>query len=220
MVVIVLLIVYVVTSMMGIACIALWWLHSMGDEPKWVKLLSFYCTPIACIFLGPLLLRKRVKRLMFRPPRYKRPGVDILYQVALTVGGLESRFFGVRVGEFIIRLDSSSRMRSDLRITKGKTSLVIQGGSVPLRVWTKEEGLSYMAFQNQLSQEDKLILRKLASDLAGWSWIWPDIGGVLSRRVEETGEDNLLRAFQNLFRGVEGTMRRQRIPFIGNRLVS
>lgn len=146
--------------------------------------------------------------------------IKVLWNDILTVGGIQSQFIGVQVGEFIIRPDSSSQMRSDLRITKGKISLVIQGGSNSLRVWTKEEGLSYMVFQKQLSREDKLILRELAPDLAGWIWIWPDTGGVLKRRIEKFGEDNVLRALRHIFDGVDRTMRRQQIPFIGHRLIS
>ena len=148
----------------------------------------------------------------------------ILRKEVLTVFGdkNECEFIGVQVGEFILRPDSSSEMRSDLRITKGKTSLVVQGGPSFLRIWTKDEGLGYAAFQRQLSQEDKLILRQLAYDLSGW--IWPDIGEVLKRKVEKLGEDNILRALQDLFRGVKGTMRRiklyQRLPFIGPCLIS
>lgn len=146
---------------------------------------------------------------------------EILRKDVLTVGGIQSQFIGVRLGEFILRPDSDSEMRSeDLRVTRRETVLSVQGGSAPLRVRT-QEGFSYTAFQSRLSQEDKIILRKLASDLAGW--IWPDIGEVLRQRVEELGEDNVLRALRSLCRGVEETMKRinlyNRIPFIGRRLV-
>jgi len=147
---------------------------------------------------------------------------EILRKDVLTVGGLQSQFIGVQLGEFILRPDSHSGIRlEELRITRRKTVLVVQGGSAPLRVWT-QEGFSYVSFQSRLSPEDKVILRKLASDLSGW--IWPDIGEVLRQRVEKLGEDNVLRALRSLCRGVEETMKRinlyNRIPFIGRRLVS
>ena len=151
--------------------------------------------------------------------------MKVLWNDILTVGGKQSQFVGVQVGEeFVIRPDSSSEMRSEeLRITRGKTVIVVQGGSaLPLRIWTKE-GFSYnTAFQSQLSQEDKVILRELASELAGW--IWPEVGEVLQKKVEELREDQVLQVLRNLFSGVERTMKRinlyNRIPFIGRHFIS
>lgn len=160
------------------------------------------------IIKGISIIVRSLKKLR----KKKTESVEILRQSALTVDGVQEFFGGVKVGEFILQPDSSSQMRSDLRVSRGKTILVIQAGPTFLLIRTKEEGMSYESFQSRLSKEDKIILRKLATDLTGW--IWPDVGEVLRRRVEEFGEDKVLRALRNLFEGVERTMRKQR-PFIG-----
>ena len=213
LIVIPLVLFYAVTSIVAALYIGCYWFNSMvtgeagdKDDPRLVKVLAWYCMPTVCAFALLLILRKIVERLTLRSSRDKGPGIYILYQIALTVG------------EFIIQLDSSSQTRLDLRVTKGKTTLIIQGGSTPLQVWT-EEGLTYMAFQSQLPQEDELILQKLVCDLAGWGWIWPDIIEVLRRRViEELGEDQVLLALEHLFNGAKKTTRMQRIPLIGSYL--
>lgn len=142
---------------------------------------------------------------------------EILQKDVLTVGGKRSLFIGVRLEEFILRSDSDSEMRSnDLRVIGPKTVLLVQGGSAPLMVRLHLEGVSYDAFQSRLSQEDKIVLRELASNHDGW--IWPDIGEVLRQRVEELGKEQVLQALRNLFNNVERTMRRVRIysfiPFV------
>lgn len=232
-----LLIIYIITSIIGILYIGVRRSYSIPKafsakrEPRWLKALEFYCIPIGIFFIFLFFLINDMKKLEFsRFRRRKRPKTEIPFRMvgvfqenALTIEGIQPKFIpkfiGIRVGEFILSPDSSSGIRpNDLQVVGPKTVLLVRGGSDSLLVGLRQEGLSYKSFQRQLSQEDKLILRKLASDLAGW--IWPDIGRVLRRRVEEIGEDKVLLALEHLFNGVEKTMKRQRIPFIGRRLVS
>ena len=145
----------------------------------------------------------------------------ILQQDVLTVGGKQSQFIGVQIGEFVLRPDSDTGLRpSALRVQGRKTTLVVEGGEVPLRVKLHSEGISYRGFQSRLTNDQRALLAELASDLRGR--IWPDAGETLLRRIEALGEDKLLKALQNLFKGVEGTMRRldicSSIPFLGQRL--
>jgi len=145
----------------------------------------------------------------------------VLRKDVLTVGGKQSQFIGVQVGEFLIRPDSDSGVRpDDLKVEGPSTTLLIQGGTAPLRATLHSRGISYRGFQSRLSSEQRVLLGKLASDLAGR--IWPDAGESLRRRIETLGEDNVLHVLRKLFDGVEGTMRRVRIcssvPFVGRRL--
>jgi len=149
--------------------------------------------------------------------------VKVIREDILTVGGLQNQFIGVQVGEFVLRPDSDSGVRpNDLRVEGRKTTLLVEGGEGHLRVKLHSEGLSYRGFQSRLSTEEKTFLAKLASDLHGR--IWPDAGETLRRRIEVLGEDNVLQALQNLFKGVEGTMRMVKIcssvPFVGRRLAN
>jgi len=145
----------------------------------------------------------------------------VIRKSVLTVGGLQNQFIGVQVGEFLLRPDSDSGVRpSALRVEGRKTTLVVEGGEVPLRVKLHSEGITYQGFQSRLTNEQGALLAELASDLHGR--IWPDAGETLQRRIETLGEDNVLQALQNLFKGVEGTIRKVRIfssiPFVGQRL--
>lgn len=147
----------------------------------------------------------------------------ILRQNALTVGGVQNKFIGVQVGEFLLRPDSDSGVRpSAIRVEGRTTTLLVEGGEAPLLVMLHSEGIRYPGFQSRLSADQRTLLAKLASDLHGR--IWPDAGETLLKRVEKAGEDNVLQALQNLFKGVEGTMRIMKIcssvPFVGRRLAS
>jgi hypothetical protein len=222
-----LLIFYLVTSIIAMSCIELRWCHSVPKafsakrEPRWLKALKFYCIPIGIFFILLLFLiflidsMRKIEFSRFR--RRERPKTEIPFRMvrvfqenALAIGGFTSKFIGIRVGEFILSPDSpgssSDTRPNDLQVVGPKTVLLVRGGPDSLLVRLRQEGLSYRAFQRQLSQEDKLILQKLAFDLAGW--IWPDVGEVLRRRVEEIGEDKVLLALEHLFNGVEKTMKR------------
>ncbi len=146
---------------------------------------------------------------------------EILRGNVLTVGGEQSQFISVQLGKFILHPDSDSGIQpSVLRVESRKTTLLVEGGEVPLRVKLYSEGIVYRGFQSRLTNDQKALLAKLASDLYGR--IWPDAGEVLLKRIETLGEDKLLKALQNLFKGVERTMRRLEIcfsiPFVGQRL--
>jgi len=145
----------------------------------------------------------------------------ILREDVLTVGGRQSQFIGVQVGEFLLRPDSDSGVRpSTLRVEGRTTTLLVEGGEAPLRVTLHSEGIRYPGFQNRLSADQRTLLAKLASDLHGR--IWPDAGETLRQRIESLGEDNVLRALQNLFQGVEGILRTVKIwssiPLVGRRM--
>jgi len=146
---------------------------------------------------------------------------EIMKQDVLTVGGRQPQFIGVRLGEFTLRPDSDSGTRpSALRVEGPKTTLMVEGGEMPLRVKLHSEGISYRGFQGRLTDNQRALLTELASDLHGR--IWPDAGETLLRRIVALGEDKLLEAFRNLFKGVEGTMRRveffSSVPFLGQKL--
>jgi len=147
---------------------------------------------------------------------------EILEKDVLTVGGKQPQFIGVRLGEFVLRPDSDSGTRpSALRVEGQKTTLMVEGGEMPLRVKLHSEGISYRGFQGRLTDNQRALLAELASDLHGR--IWPDAGETLLRRIVALGEDKLLKAFRNLFKGVEETMRRveffSSVPLLGQRLV-
>jgi len=144
----------------------------------------------------------------------------ILRGEVITMGGKQVQFLGVQAGEFVLRPDSDSGVRpDDLRVEGRGIAVVIKGGKV-LRVELHSEGIEYRHFQRLLSDGQKALLAELASDLAGR--VWPDAGEVLQKRMETLGEDNVLQALQNLFRGVERTTKEVRvcsaIPFVGRRL--
>ena len=54
----------------------------------------------------------------------------------ITVGGKQSQFIGVQLGEFVLRPDSDSGTRpSALRAQDQKTTLVVEGGEIPWFVY-------------------------------------------------------------------------------------
>lgn len=147
--------------------------------------------------------------------------VKVLRKDILTVGGLQNQFVGVQVDEFLLRPDSDSGTRpSALQVEGQKITLLVEGGEAPLRVGLHSKGIRYSRFQSQLSNEEKTLLTELASDLAGR--LWPDAGETLRQRIETLGEEKILRALLNLFKGVESTMKGialcNRVPFVGQRL--
>ncbi len=147
--------------------------------------------------------------------------MEVVRKDVVTAGGVQNQFIGVRVGKFLLRPDSDSGTRPDDLLVEGpSTTLLVEGGEAPLRVKLHSEGISRRGFQNRLSDKERNILSKLSSDLAGR--IWPDAGGALHGQIEALGEDNVLQALQNLFKGVEGTMRGVRrcsfLPLVGKRL--
>jgi len=141
----------------------------------------------------------------------------------ITVGGKQSQFIGVQLGEFVLRPDSDSGTRpSALRVQGHKTTLVVEGGEIPLRVKLHSEGISYPGFQGCLKNDQKALLAELASDLHGR--VWPDAGETLLKQINALGEEHLLRALRNLFKGVEGTLKKveicSSIPLVGQRLAN
>ena len=66
---------------------------------------------------------------------------------------------------------------------------------------------------NRLSEEQKKTLARLAEDLSGR--IWPDAGKVLQQRIQQIGEEEILRALRKLFKVAEGTMRKFALPRVG-----
>jgi len=148
----------------------------------------------------------------------------ILRKDVLTVGGIQSQFIGVQVGEeFILRPDSGSGLKpNNLMVKRHKTELLIQGGTAPLRIWLQPDRISYVDFESLLTNEDKNVLQELASDLTGYVWFWPDVGEVLRQRIEDLGEEKVHQVLQKLFLGVDSTLERVKfwsaIPFLGKKL--
>ncbi len=147
--------------------------------------------------------------------------MEVIRKDVLTVGGSQKQFLGVKVGEFFLTPDSDSGTRPDtLRVERRTTTLLVKGGECPIRVELHSEGIHYAGFQSRLTGEQEKLLAKLASDLHGR--IWPDAGETLRQRIEFLGENNILQSLQNLFKGVENTLRRVKIyssiPFVGRRL--
>lgn len=148
--------------------------------------------------------------------------VEIIGKSALTHGGFQE-LLRVRIGgEFTIRRDSYSGARPNaLRIEGHSIMLVIYGGRAALRAKLYDEGIGYAGFQSLLSEEEKSILQKLASDIP--ALIWPSPAEFLKKKIESLGEEKVRQALQNLFKGVERTMRKiqilSAIPLIGTRLM-
>lgn len=129
---------------------------------------------------------------------------------------------GLAVGEFTLRPDSDSGWRPDiLRVVWRERVVLIQGGPNLFRVICPN-GDEYAGFQEWLSDEDRNILRKLASDLTGR--IWPAGGQLLKSRVQTLGEKKVDQALGRLIVGVDTTLTRRNFweafPFVGERLAN
>ena len=71
---VVFLITYAVTSIIGTLYLVGWWflsilstilsIHPSDQEPKWVKLLGWYCLPTGYLFMFSLFLIKNTRRLV------------------------------------------------------------------------------------------------------------------------------------------------------------
>lgn len=147
--------------------------------------------------------------------------MKVIREDIVTVGGVQNQFIGVQVGDFLLVPDSDSGTRpDDLRVKGQTTTLLVEGGKAPLRVKLHSEGISRRGFESRLSADQKALLTKLASDLAGR--VWPDAREALRQRIETLGECEVFRVLQNLFEGVEDTMKRIKfyssIPLVGRRL--
>ncbi len=128
--------------------------------------------------------------------------MEVIRQDVVTVGGVQSQFIGVQVGEFLLRPDSDSGLRpDDLRVQGHFITVVIEGGKAPLRVRLHSEGISCRGFLSHISAEERNILSKLAADLTGR--VWPDTGETLRQRIDILEEGKVLKALQDLFKGVE-----------------
>jgi len=62
------LIVYVFTVIVIAACLVLFWgLSAFSlwpiDEPRWLKLLAYYCYPLGCLFMFFLFVRNGMRKL-------------------------------------------------------------------------------------------------------------------------------------------------------------
>jgi hypothetical protein len=70
---VVILIIYAVTAAIGVLILVSWWfssmlsamfsIHSIDHEPKWAKILRWYCAPVGWIFVFSLFVGRGVKML-------------------------------------------------------------------------------------------------------------------------------------------------------------
>ena len=138
----------------------------------------------------------------------------------LTVGGVQSQFLGVQMGEFLLVPDSDSGTKPDsLKVEGPGETLLLRGGQA-LRVEIHSLGISRQGFLRSLNSDQTRLLAKMAFDLPGR--VFPASGELLQKRWETIGEDNITHALQALFKGVNGTMRGVRrssfLPLVGKRL--
>ncbi len=145
----------------------------------------------------------------------------IVEKNVIVVGGMQSQFLGVDVKEFRLVPDSDSGARPDaLRVTGLKDITLIIRGGISLRVEISSEGIFRERFLKHLTRRQRDLLSCLAKDLPGR--VWPMAGKVLQKQVEKLGEEEIILALRNLFRGVEkverGRKLSRRVPMIGRRL--
>ena len=150
--------------------------------------------------------------------------MKVIRKDVLTVGGVQTQFLGVQVGEFLLVPDSDSGTRPDSLRVKGSGETLLLHGGRSLRVEIHSLGISRKGFLRKLTPDQERLLAEMAFDLPGriCPMIYPEVGELLRKRWEALGEEKILPALQTLFRGVESTMKwtnlLNRIPFPGRRL--
>lgn len=143
----------------------------------------------------------------------------------LTVGGRQTQFLEVEIGEFRLVPDSDSGIRPDaLRVEGPRERTLLLHGGRSLRVELHSEGISQEGFLRNLTSAETRLLAGMAFDLPGrvYPSIYPEVGDLLCKRWEALGEEKILSALRALFQGVESTMRwinfLNRIPLMGRQL--
>jgi hypothetical protein len=70
------LIAYVVSAAIGTFLLVGWWslftlgvvlsIQSSDQEPRWVRILGWYCTPVGYLIASPIFAKKGIRRLLAR----------------------------------------------------------------------------------------------------------------------------------------------------------
>lgn len=126
-------------------------------------------------------------------------------------GIIQKQFMGLRVGRlFTLVPDSDTGWRPEvLRVTNQKDNTLLLHGGKYFTAEIASEGVARGKYLQRLSLPQTKILSALACDLT--RRLLPMAGHNLQKQVERLGEDEVVAALQNLFKGVEEVERGRRI---------